>query len=342
MKRSVAVIILAAFVVGVVWLVWFMPTGQKPTEAEPATEVAVHVGKITRTTLHAYVTAYGMVQPEPPGDGPAASASVAPSVPGVVVAVNSAEGQHVAKGEVLFQLDSRAADVAVDFAEKSVEREKRLIRIEGTSERAVQNAQQQLDAARVQQALLRVQSPLAGTVTRVNVKPGDAVDLARVMAQVVDLDRLVVSANVPSAELAPLKVGQPAQVRFEDSASPLHGELSFISPQVDAQTGTAEVRVRLPSGSNLRPGQFVTLRIVSAEHADKLAVPVESVVKNEEGASVVAIVDGDTARQRSVKTGLEEDGLIEVEADELQADMVVVTEGAYGLPTETKVRVIAN
>ena len=98
----------------------------------------------------------------------------------------------------------------------------------------------------------------------------------------------------------------------------------------------------LPSGSGLRPGQFVTLRIVSAEHADKLAVPVESVVKNEEGTSVIAIVDGDTARQTPVTTGLTEGGLIEVEGSGLTAGMTVVTEGAYGLPAETHVRVLAD
>ena len=100
--------------------------------------------------------------------------------------------------------------------------------------------------------------------------------------------------------------------------------------------------MKLPSASNLRPGQFVTVRIVSEEHADRLAVPVESVVKNEEGVSVIAVVDGDTAMQRPVTTGLRDRGLVEIEAAGLQPGMTVVTEGAYGLPAETKVRVIEN
>jgi membrane fusion protein, multidrug efflux system len=341
MKKLVAVLAIAVLA-GAIWVFWSMPGGGDATESEPATDVAVQVGKIERATLRVYVTAYGVVEPEPAGERPAAAANVAPSVPGVVAEANAVEGQHVAKGEVMFQLDSRAADVAVDFAAKTVEREKQLIKIQGTSEQALQNAQQQLDAARVQQALLKVQSPLAGTVTRVNVKPGEAVDLTTVMAVVVDLDRLVVRANVPSPELAALKRGQPAEVVVEDAASPLPGSLDFISPQVDARTGTAEVRVKLPSRSDLRPGQFVTVRVVSEEHADRLAVPVESVVKNDEGVSVVAIVDGDTAMQKPVKTGLRDHGLIEIEADGLQPGMTVVTEGAYGLPAETKVRVIGN
>jgi membrane fusion protein (multidrug efflux system) len=137
-------------------------------------------------------------------------------------------------------------------------------------------------------------------------------------------------------------VGQPAQVVVDNAAAPLNGSLDFISPQVDARTGTAEVRVKLPSGSSLRPGQFVTVRIVSEERAERLAVPVDSVVKNEEGASVVAIVEADTATQKPVKTGLRDRGLVEIEGEGLRPDMTVVTEGAYGLPAETKVRVIEN
>lgn len=340
--KSLAVALVLVVLLGVAWIVWHTPAGDEVAEPEPTTEVAVRVGKITRTTLRVYVTAYGVVAPAPAGANPAASTAVAPSVAGVVVAVNCVEGQPVGKGELLFQLDSRAADVAVDFAEKAVERERRLLQIEGTSEKVLQAAEQQLDAARVQQALLRVESPLAGTVTRVNVKAGEAVDLTTVMAQIVDLDRLVVSAQVPSAELTALEVGRPVEVVLSAAASTLSGTLSFVSPQVDARTGTAEVRVALPSGSRLRPGQFATIRIVSTEHADTLAVPIESVAKDEDGASVVSIVEGDTAIRKQVSTGLRDGGLIEVAADGLQADQTVVTEGAYALPAETKIRVIAD
>ncbi|HVY64242.1 MAG TPA: efflux RND transporter periplasmic adaptor subunit [Gammaproteobacteria bacterium] len=341
MKKLVVVLLVAA-AAGVIGIVWLAPRGNDAGDREPATEVAVRVGKVVRTTLRAYVTAYGVVEPEPAGERPAANANVAPAVPGVVVAVRSVEGQHVAKGDVMFQLDSRAADVAADFAAKALERERQLIGIQGTSEKALQDAEQRLDAARVQQALLKVQAPLAGTVVRVDVKPGEAVDLTTVMASVVDLDRLVVGASVPAAEVRAMKVGQAAEVLVEGGTAPVGGTVEFISPEVDPRTGTAQVRVKLPGGSGLRPGQFVTARIVSEEHTDRLAVPVASVVKNEQGASVIAVVQGDTATQKPVKTGLRDRELIEIEADGLMPDMTVVTEGAYALPAATKVRVLGN
>ena len=340
MKKSGLIIIFTAVVGGLVWFVWFKPAKPEEAEKQPVTDVPVHVGKITRTTLRGYVTAYGAVEAEPPAERPAASARVASSVPGVVTEVKCVEGQRVEKGAVLFQLDSRAADVAVESARQNFERQQKLMQVEGTSQKVLQEAGQQLAAARAQQSLLVIQAPLSGTVARVNVKPGEAVDLTTVLAEVIDLDRLVVSASVPGAELAALKVGQSAEVLADKTAAPISGSLVFISPQVDAKSGTTLVRAALPVSSGLRPGQFVTLRIVSEEHKDRLAVPVESVVKDSEGATVIALVQADKAVQKAVRTGLHDGGLVEIEADGLQPDMPVVTQGAYGLPKETKIHVL--
>jgi len=341
MKKLLALIALVALLV-FAWFVWFKPAVHEEAEAAPETEVPVHVGKIGRTTLRGYVIAYGTVEPEPAGERPAASARIAPAVSGVVVQVNCAEGQQVAKGAVLFQLDPRVADVAATYAEKNLDRQEKLIQVEGTSQKAVQEAEQQLAAARTQQALLQVESPLAGTISHIYVKPGEAADLTTVLAEVLDLNRLIVSANVPAGELGPLMVGQTAEVITDPSADKVAGSVTYISPEVDMQRGTAGVRVGLSPGSGLRPGQFVTVRIVSAEHRDCLAVPVESVVKDEAGATVVAVVQNDTAVQKPVKTGLRDGELVEVAADGLQPGMTVVTQGAYPLPKETKVRVLGN
>jgi len=341
MKRMLVVVVLAALA-GLAWFVLRPPEGQEPASPEPESDVAVRVDRITRSTLRAWVTAYGSVAPEPAGENPAASAGVSPSVAGVVVSVNVVEGQKVSKGEVLFQLDSRAADVAVEFAAMALDREKRLKQIDGTSEKSVQAAEQQLDAAQVQQALLNVRSPLDGTVVRLLIKPGEAVDLATITAEIIDLERLVVVARVPSADLGGLEVGQEARFTPERGGEPVIGAVSFISPRLDPLNGTAEVRVALPGGSRLRPGQLGIVRIMSDEHSNVLSVPVDSVVRDADGETVISIVDGGVARQRRVRTGLRDDGRIEVDGDGLQDGWTVVTQGAYGLPDETRVHVVEN
>jgi membrane fusion protein, multidrug efflux system len=342
MKKLALIVGFVAVAGGLAWLIWLKPDSHEAEEARSATEVPVHIGKITRTTLRRYVTAYGTVEAEPAGERPAASARVAPSLPGVVTAVQCVEGQHVAAGTLLFQLDSRAADVAVAFAEKSVERQQQLMRVEGTSQKALQDAELQLASTRAPLALLQIRSPLSGTVVRVNVRPGEAVDLTTVLAEVIDLDRLVVSASVPSTDLAGLTPGQHVEVQATTAAAPGHGTVSYVSPLVDPKTGTALVRIALPSEAGLRPGEFVTVRIVSEEHPGCLAVPVESVVKDSDGVTVIALVEADHAVQKAVTAGVRDGNWVEVEADGLQPDMPVVTDGAYGLPKETKIRVLGK
>lgn len=339
-KWWVPVAVLASAILG--WSVWQMRIGPGGDDAEPATEVAVHVGHIAQQTLRSYVTAYGAVAPRPSGDGVASGARMAPAVAGVVTTVHCVEGQRVAKDELLIELDSREADVALHFARKNLERERELWGVEGTSQQALQDAERQLEAATVRKALLQLRAPIAGTVVGIHVAPGEAVDPSAVVAEIVDLEGLVATAGVPAAELAGLHVGLPAQVIPDPPAAPVAATLDFIGYTVDPQTGLAEVRVNLPGDTALRPGQFVALRIVSEQHDDGLAVPEQSVVRGADGSARIAVVRGDVATLRDVSTGIHDGGLVEVTGEGLQAGMTVVTEGAYGLPDETRIRVIAD
>jgi membrane fusion protein (multidrug efflux system) len=78
---------------------------------------------------------------------------------------------------------------------------------------------------------------------------------------------------------------------------------------------------------------------VVEERPARLAVPVESVVSRE-GNAVIAVVEGDRAKQKPVKTGLRDGGLVEVEGEDLREGMGIVTQGVYGLPVESRIRVV--
>ena len=292
-------------------------------EEKVTTVVTVQTGKITPATLHGYVQGYGKIEPAPATvDQPAASAQLAAPSAGVVTKVNLFEGQHVEKGDVLVELNSQAAN-------QEVERQKKLYAQQNTSLKNLQEAEAQLD-------LLRVIAPLSGTVVRVNVKPGQAVDLSTVVAEVMDLNRLAVSAEIPSAEADALKPGEQIEIL---TTPPVVTNLFFVSPSVDTANDTVLVRALLPPQSGLRPGQFVSLRIATTVHTNCLAVPAESVVTDESGKSVIALVTGDEAAQMPVQTGLRENGLVEISAPELKVGDTVVTVGAYGLPEKTKITV---
>jgi multidrug efflux pump subunit AcrA (membrane-fusion protein) len=302
-------------------------SGASENETTP-TLVTVQTGALRLATLHRYVQGYGTVEPAPATrDAPPAEAALSAPVQGVVTKVAVIEGQQVEKGALLVELNS--GTTTVENAAQQVERQKKLYAGQNTSLKNLQDAEAQL-------ALLRVTTPLSGTVTHLNVKPGQAVDLSVVVAEVMDLNRLAVSAEIPAAESGNLKAGDAVEVRAE---SPVTTELSFVSPNVDKSNDTVLVRALLPARSGLRPGQFVQVRIVTAAHTNCLAAPDESVVTDASGKSVIALVKGGEAAQTPVQTGLREDGWVEVEAPDLKAGDSVVTVGAYGLPEKTKIRI---
>lgn len=332
-------------------------------EKEPEPEVSVTIAPIVTATLHAYVTGWGTVEPEPAAEGrPAASAHIAAPGSGLITAVLISEGQRVTKGATLFRLDSRVADVAVEharqgvrFAEQLVERQEQLGPGQATSQKAYQEskaqlttAQSELNTAEAQRRLLDVRAPLDGTVIKVNSRPGDSVDPATLLAEVVDLSRLVVSASIRSVDAAQVKRGQRVEVSSgsgtqapaEAPAAPIASStIDYIAPQVDTATDTVIARARVPPGAPLRSGQFVNVRVVTEERTNRLVVPVESVVQGESG-SEIAVVQGDTAVRTPVRMGIREGTLVEVEGEGLRTGVSVVVQGAYGLLPKTKIKVI--
>ncbi|HEY3856846.1 MAG TPA: efflux RND transporter periplasmic adaptor subunit [Verrucomicrobiae bacterium] len=309
-------------------------TATEPSESDDAptqTVVTVQTGALKIATLHRYVQGYGTVGPAPATtNAPSADAVLSASVAGVITKVAVVQGQHVEKGDLLMELNSGTA--TVEYATQQLQRQKSLYAQQNTSLKNLQDAELQL-------ALLRVTSPLSGTVTHLNVRAGQAVDLTTAVAEVIDLDRLAVNAEIPVTDAAELKPGEPVEILTEP---PVNTEISFISPDVNASNATVLVRALVNAGSALRPGQFVILRAVTAVHTNVLAAPAECVVTDDDGKSFIALIKGDEAARTPVQTGLREEGLVEISAPELKSGDVVATVGAYGLPEKTKIIVQTN
>ena len=199
-------------------------------EENVPTVVSVQVGALKRTTLHQYVEGYGKIETAPAtANHPAAGASLAPPTAGVVARVDVVEGQSVKKGDVLMELNSGA--VSVDYARQELARQQELYQQNNTSLKNLQSAEAQL-------AALQVVAPLSGTVARVNVRPGQAVDVNTTVAEVADLDRLAVNANIPASRLNELKLGDELQLLAQP---PVTANVLFIGPGVDPDNDTVSV-----------------------------------------------------------------------------------------------------
>lgn len=327
-----------------------------------ATVVPVELGQIQRMTLHDYLWAYGAVVPNPGVDGrvPAAARISAPQE-GIVTQVCCTAGDQVKKGQVLFTLYDRLAKLAVEqagktlkFAEENFQRQEKLQQVQGTSAKLYLEAQQQFDEARnafdraqVELEMLKVVAPFDGTVMAVGTTVGETVAQGGVLAQLADLTRLMVNAGIPALQADKLQAGQSAEIEAdawkasaESPASTLTGRVDYIDRRVDPNDDTVSVLIGLPSDTNLRPGQFVRVRITTAEYSDRLAAPNIGVVTTPEGQTVLAVVQGDEAIPTLIRRGVREGDWVEVEARGLEPGMNIVTVGAYGLPGRTKIRVM--
>ncbi len=351
--RRQAAGLLAIVVVAMLLFAWLRRGGDAESEVTP--NVAVHVDTIHTATLRRTVTAYGTVEPSPAVDGkPAAGAMITPFVDGVVSKVEAVEGRRVAKGTALVRLDDRMARAALerarsaaDAAEKAFQRQQVLVESNGTSQKAFLEAKAARDAAQAALteaqtglAFVNLTAPLAGTVLHLDAEVGQHVDATTQLAQVVDLDRLVVTAGVPSREIGGVAVGQRVLLGVGDSVP--EGTVKILGKDVDPATGTYRVQVSVPPGAGFMPGQFTEIHIVAGEHPNVLVVPEQSVITRPGQGTWIVVVEGDRAIHRPVTVGFRDRGLAEVSGEGVEVGVRVVTDEAYGLPTDTQIRVVGG
>ena len=151
---------------------------------------------------------------------------------------------------------------------------------------------------------------------------------------------LIVEAKVPADDAPALKLDRPVEIATNLANSKVIGKLISVAPRIDERTGTVAVRVSVPPNSGFLPGQFVKLSIATAEHANIVSVPVESLVKDPDVGYVISIVNGDIETQKPVRVGIRDGDFVEVEGEGVAVGMTVVSSGAYALPRQSKVHVI--
>jgi membrane fusion protein (multidrug efflux system) len=339
--------------------------GSKPADDEAkAPEIPTITAEtvtVQRRTLTEDLVVRGTVTAVPNED-----VKVSALVAGRVNAVTIAEGDTVREGQVIAELDRqpledqrRQAAASVDQAKAQLEngrlnlqRNQQLFERGIAAGKEVEDARAQLAAAQsafdaataqlntAQRNVERgsVRSPIAGQVVKRMVSVGEQVDGtgAQPIAEIANLDRVELAANVPSEYLGRLKTGQT--VTLTTDAYPdrtFTGTVIAIAPAVDAVTNAGLVRIGIANaGRALKVGIFAQARVALAEHPDALVVPPAAVVK-EDAAAAVYVVSGDMAQRTVVKLGMEKPDAVEVLSG-VQEGQVVLVSSVYGLGEKAK------
>lgn len=207
--------------------------------------------------------------------------------------------------------------------------------------RQVENARGALSTARAQIALATLRSPLTGVVATVTANNGETLDTSATIATIVDTRDLQLTIALPSRSLPLVHRGQ--MVEFTTESLPgktFSGGITSIGAQVDPQTGTVPVQVKISNTSRLlRDDMTAVGQITVASHPHALLVPKTALLKDPETGkgSVVVVSENGTAHIRPVTLGLPSGNDLEV-TQGVKAGENVGISGQYGLPGGTKVK----
>lgn len=190
-------------------------------------------------------------------------------------------------------------------------------------------------ASRTIDPALVVRSPIIGTITTKNAQPGFLVQPGNLPApySVADVSLKWMLADVVESELPHFHLGQAVDVTV--MAYPGHvfkGKVSKIYETVDPSTHRVTVRSEIADPHDeLRPGMLANFVIRVQNPVKFTALPANGVIREGDGTMTVWVTtDRRHFSQRIVKTGLREDGRVQI-LEGLQPGELAVTDGAVFL-----------
>lgn len=134
------------------------------------------------------------------------------------------------------------------------------------------------------------QAPFAGVIDRRHVEVGSLVQSGSELLQLVQIDKLKVTAQIPQQHIAAMHTGQQAQIRLLDGRS-LQGELSFISYAADSATRSFYIEVTVDNPQQWRiAGASATVEILlDSVQAHRVSPALLSLADS--GQLTIAVVD---------------------------------------------------
>jgi len=300
--------------------------------------VAVETAEVVATELASTAKAVGTLTAE-------ASATLRAEVPGQILAVHFTEGEPLAKGAKLFSIEATVLEAEVNEARANASRSEAALKraqelhakqlISGTDYDTAR-ANYDVDVARLRSSRAKlsktvIRAPFDGFVGLRRINIGDYATIGQELVDVVQLDPLRVDFSVPETLLPKMTPG--LQIEVTADAYPTEsfaGRIIAVAPKTDVQGHSLEVRASLPNTDlKLRPGLFVRVDVSLGFKPDAIVIPEQAIWPVGQEKTVYVVVDG-TARQRIVKLGERQPGVVEV-TEGLEVGEIIVTAGQMKL-----------
>jgi len=325
--------------------------------------VSVELAKAERKLVPVDIDAIGTVMP-------ISSVALKSRVETTIVSVHFEDGAKVAKGDLLFTLDSRQIEAQIEQAAGTLAKDQ--AQLEGalrdlrrftdlvgkgaTTQVNVDNAKTQsdtlsatikadqaaLDNLKVQKSYTLIRAPFSGRISTANVKVGNFVRPADAapLAVINQMAPVYVAFAVPQRVLVDLRDAMAKGESAVTATIPGHqrsetGKVAMVENTVDPTTGMVTVRgIMKNENETLWPGTLVATKLV-IRNEEAIVVPTVAVQRSQTGNFVFVVRDG-AAKVQPVKVDRTSQGL-SVISEGLTGDEIVVMDGQLLLSDGTKV-----
>lgn len=268
------------------------------------------------------------------------SVDVRPRVSGYLQSINFTDGQYVRKGELLFTVDARPFEAALDQAraqqaraqaalanaQTELARSRALLAARAASQEefesrqaAVRVAQADIRAAqaavRAQQlnvGFTRVTAPISGRISERRVDAGNSVTAdTTVLTSIISADPIHFAFEGSEALLLKYQrgsratTGAPVRIQLQDEADFRHlGRIDFIDTGLSGGTGTIRARALVPNpGGFIKPGMFGRAQVLGSSSYQAMLVP-DSAIATDGPRRIVYVVAADgTVGAKPVQPG---------------------------------------
>jgi membrane fusion protein, copper/silver efflux system len=248
-------------------------------------------------------------------------------------------GQHVQAGQPLFRIYSpeiQRAQIDLLYGGSSQDGPIQRLRNLGVPESHISAVQQSRKNLRTVDWL----APATGDVIEKRVINGQYVRAGDELYRIADHSQLWIMADVAEADLPTIKIGTRTKVTVRAyAADPIEGEVTFIYPELRAETRTARVRIEVPNpDGRLKIDMYADVVFeAGASEQPVIAVPASAVIDS--GTRQVVLVAKSEGRfePRPVKLGRRGNGYVEV-LDGISKGEEVVTAATFLIDAESNLR----
>lgn len=271
------------------------------------------------------------------------SVNITSSTSELITRVMFTDGQRVAAGAPLVQLQAREEDAGiieaqaqVDQAQRQYDRYKTLadrgIAPRVTAEQAetdLASARASLNAARARLGDRVIRAPFAGIIGLTTVTPGTLVSPGGVIATLDDTSVIRVDFPVPERYLGVLRPGLPLTATadaYQNEA--FSGRIALIDSRINETTRAVTARAEFPNpGGRILPGMMLRVAVAQGQRTSA-AAPEAAVQYEGQTAYVYRIArndNGETAQRVEVQTGAVEGGFVEILSGVAAGDRIVAS-----------------